>query len=89
MEHFPDDPMRQHIAEPHGLQYVLRMPKGYIRQIWRESVMSIAKDVGKDQPLFLAGNAAYYLTQNRDYFAPIDLDVLKQLDLRRVVTLHR
>ena len=87
MEHFPDDPMRQHIAEPHGLQYVLRMPKGYIRQIWRESVMSIAKDVGRDQPLFLAGNAAYYLTQNRDYFAPIDLDVLKQLDLRRVVTL--
>lgn len=87
MERFPEDPMRQHIAEPHGLQYVLRMPKGYIREVWRESVISIAEGVGEDQPLFLAGNAAYYLTQNRDYFTPIDLDILKELKLRRVVTL--
>ena len=87
MARFPEDPMRQHITKPHGLQYVLRMPKGYIRQIWRDSVMSLTEKIGKDQPLFLAGNAAYYLTQNRDYFTPIDLDILKKLELRRVVTL--
>jgi hypothetical protein len=70
-----------------GIQVLLRRPKSYLHEIWRDAFELMMAATTKDAHILFAMHAVYYQTQTREFFIPTSGELVRKLELDSIITL--
>ena len=82
------------LCGPAGLAYLLRLPKDYLRALWRSAVVRGLEEIQPtDECLLLSIHSVFHNNKSREFFSPVQIEYLREevgkkgFEIQRVVVL--